>query len=176
LFQLDKAHVVAIPTPQIYGVRRPLFDFVSPEFSQQSIGKLQEQEPGQFNDWRICGSIIPGMRILPNPRDLKEAVRSVIESNSADGYVPSRFIQATGDGTAPDLLAVCRRLISKGETVQYLDSALKRISTLLTLEDLVSWRGAEWGFDETTIDIARARSVYFDQVAGRSRYGVSGDR
>jgi hypothetical protein len=141
-----------------------------------SIGKLQEQEPGRINDLRICGSIIPAMRILPNPRNLKAAVRCVIESNSADGYVPSRFIQATGDGTAPDLLAVCRRLISKGETLQYLDSALKRISTLLTLEDLVSWRGAEWGFDDATIDIARARSVYFDQVAGRSRYRVPGDR
>jgi len=88
--------------------------------------------------------LIAGMRELPNPRDLKNAVRLVIESNSADGYVPSRFIQATGDGTATDLLAVFRRLISKGETLQYLNSALKRISTLLTLEDFVSWRGAEW--------------------------------
>jgi hypothetical protein len=116
------------------------------------------------------------MRILPNPRDLKAAVRRVIESNSADGYVPSRLIQATGDGTAPDLLAVCRRMISEGETLQYLDSALKQFSTLLTLEDLVSWRGAEWGFDNATIDIARDRSVYFDKVAGRPRYRVSGDR
>ena len=112
---------------------------------------------------------------LPNPRDLKAAVRCVIESNSADGYVPSRFIQATGDGTAPDLLAICRRLITKGETLQYLDSALKQFSTLLTLEDLVSWRGAEWGFDNATIDIARDRSVYFDKVAGRPRYRVSGE-
>src|ERR1035437_1480460 len=127
---------------------------------------------------RICGSIITGMRmrILPNPQNLKDAVRCVIESNSADGYVPSRFIQATGDGNAPDLLAVCRRLINAGETMQRLDSALKRISTLLTLEDLVSWRGAEWGFDDATIDIARDRSVYFDQVAGRSRYRVPGDK
>jgi hypothetical protein len=116
------------------------------------------------------------MRFLPTPRDLKAAVRCVIESNSADGYVPSRFIQATGNGTASDLLAICSRLINKGETLQYLDSALKRFSTLLTLEDLVSWRGAEWGFDNATIDIARARSVYFDQVAGRSRYRVPENR
>src|ERR1035437_3932657 len=127
---------------------------------------------------RICGSIITGMRMrtLPNPHDLKDAVRCVIESNSADGYVPSRFIQATGDGTAPDLLAICRRLIIKGETLQDLDSALKRFSTLLTLEDLVSLRGAEWGFDNATIDIARDRSVYFDKVAGRPRYRDSRDR
>ena len=116
------------------------------------------------------------MRFLPTPRDLKAAVRCVIESNSADGYVPSRFIQATGDGNAPDLLAVCRRLINAGETMQRLDSAMKNFSTLLTLEDLVSWRGAEWGFDNATIDIARARSVYFDQVTGRSRYRVPGDK
>ena len=141
-----------------------------------SIDQHQEEEQDGFNDWRICAGIIAGMRILPNPRNLKAAVRYVIESNIADGYVPSRFIQVTGDGTAPDLLAVCRRLISKGETLQYLDSALKRISTLLTLEDLVSWRGAEWGFDNSTIDIARARSVYFDLVAGRTRYGVSRDK
>ena len=100
----------------------------------------------------------------------------MIESNRADGYVPSPFIQATGDGAAPDLLAVCRRLINQGETLQYLDSALKQFSTLLTLEDLVSWRGAEWGFDNATIDIARDRSVYFDKVAGRPRYRVSEDR
>ena len=112
---------------------------------------------------------------MPNPRDLRYAVCCVIESNGADGYVPSRFIQATGDGNAPDLLAVCRRLINKDETAQYLDSALKRISTLLTLEDLISRRGAEWGFDNATIDIASDRSVYFDKVAGRPRYRVSGE-
>jgi hypothetical protein len=145
----------------------------SSPFATISIDKLTT---GQFNDWRIWGSIIAGMRVLPNPRNLKDAVRCVIESNSLDGYVPSRFIQATGEGTAPDLLAVCRRLISRGETLQDLDSALKRISTLLTLEDLVSLRGAEWGFDDATIVIARARSVYFDQVAGRPRYRVSGDK
>jgi len=115
------------------------------------------------------------MRKLPTPHDLKDAVRCVIESNSADGYIPTRFIQATGDGNALDLLAVCRRLISEGETLQYLDSAMKRISTLLTLEDLVSWRGAEWGFDSATIDIARARSLYFDKMAGRMRYRVPGE-
>jgi hypothetical protein len=116
------------------------------------------------------------MRFLPTPRDLRAAVHCVIESNSADGYIPTRFIQATGDGTAPGLLAVCRRLINKGETLQYLDSALKRFSTLLTLEDLVAWRGAAWGFDNATIDIARNRSVYFDKVAGRPRYRDSRDR
>ncbi len=173
--QLKKgAHVVAILTPHITTCAVCFFVPFG-DRAAISSGKLQRYQPEQFNVGELWASIIADMRILPNPRDLKDAVRCVIESNSADGYVPSRFIQATGDGNAPDLLAVCRRLISKGETLQYLDSALKRISTLLTLEDLVSWRGAEWGFDNATIDIARNRSVYFDQVAGRTRYRVSGE-
>jgi hypothetical protein len=110
------------------------------------------------------------MRHLPNPRNLNDAVRSVIESNRSDGYTPSRFIQATADGTAPDLLAVCVRLINKGETLEYLDSALRRFPMLLTLEDFVSRRGAEWGFNHATVETARARSVYFDQIVGGTRY------
>jgi hypothetical protein len=35
------------------------------------------------------------------------------------------------DGTAPDLLSVCIRLINKGETLEYLDVALRRFPTLL---------------------------------------------
>lgn len=110
------------------------------------------------------------MRPLPNPRNLNEAVRFVIESNRSDGYLPNRFIQATADGTAPNLLAVCINLISKGETLQYLESALRRLPTLLTLEDFVSHRGSEWGFDEATVEAACARSEYFDQIAGCVRY------
>jgi hypothetical protein len=70
----------------------------------------------------------------------------------------------------PDLLAVCIRLINKGETLEYLEPALRRFPTLLTLEDFVCHCGSEWGFDEATVEMARARSVYFDQIAGSSRY------
>lgn len=110
------------------------------------------------------------MRQLPKTRNLKDAVRCVIASNRSDGYTPSRFIQATEDGTAPDLLAVCIRLINKDETVEYLDIALRRFPTLLTLEDFVSRWGSAWGFDDRTVTIARSRSAYFDQVAGQTRY------
>ena len=58
------------------------------------------------------------MRQLPSPRNLNDAVRCVIESNCSEGLAPNRFIQATGDGTAPDLLAVCIGLINKGETLE----------------------------------------------------------
>jgi len=110
------------------------------------------------------------MRSLPKPSNLNDAVHCVIESNRCDSYVPSRFIQATQDGTAPDLLAICIRPINEGETLEYLDSALRRFPTLLTLEDLVWRRGSEWGFDGPTIEMAAARSGYFDQIAGRTRY------
>lgn len=110
------------------------------------------------------------MRQLPNAGNLSEAVRRVIDSNRSDGYTPTRFIQATGDGTATDLLPVCVKLISKGETLEYLESALKSHPTLLTLEDFVSRRGSEWGFDGAAVEIARARAVYFDQIAGTTRY------
>jgi len=33
----------------------------------------------------------------------------------------------TQDGTAPDLLALCIGLIDKGETLEYLDSALVEV-------------------------------------------------
>ena|SRR5947209_1308933 len=110
------------------------------------------------------------MRTLPAPRNLQGAVQCVIDSNSADGFAPSRFIQVTQAGTAPNLLAVCRRLITKGELLEYLESAVKRCHTLLLLEDLVSLHGAEWGFDDATIEMASARSVRFDQIAGGKRY------
>jgi hypothetical protein len=110
------------------------------------------------------------MRQLPKVRNLSEAVRRVIESNRSDGYTPTRFIQATGDGTAADLLSVCSKLISKGETLEYLESALRSYPTLLTLEDFVSRSGCEWGFDKSAIEAARARAAYFDQIAGNTRY------
>lgn len=110
------------------------------------------------------------MRQLPNVQTLKEAVKEVIESNKSDGYVPTRFIQATGNGDNPDLLFVCERLIAKGETLEYLEDALKRFPTLLTLEDFVVKHGVAWGFSIDTVRVAEARVEYFNSLTGSARY------
>jgi hypothetical protein len=68
------------------------------------------------------------------------------------------------------LLSVCAKLISNGETLEYLERALRSYPTLLTLEDFVCRRGFEWGFDEATVETARARAAYFDRIAGGTRY------
>lgn len=110
------------------------------------------------------------MHSLPKVQTLRQAVRQVIESNKGDGYIPTRFIQATGNGDVPDLLSVCERLIVKGETLEYLENALRRFPTLLTLEDFVVRHGVTWGFSGDTIEVAKARVQYFDLIAGTSRY------
>lgn len=110
------------------------------------------------------------LRLLPAVTTLQEAVEKVIESNSRDGYVPSRFIQATEYGRAPSLTRVCENLIQKGETLEYPEDALKKFPTLLTLEDFVSRFGEGWGFSRATVDIAKQRAAYFDQIAGGARY------
>ena len=40
------------------------------------------------------------MRPIPEPKDLEAGVQYIIESNRADGYTPTRFIQITQDGNA----------------------------------------------------------------------------
>ena len=110
------------------------------------------------------------MRPLPVVATLQEAVERVIDSNSRDGYVPTRFIQATEYGRAPALTRVCENLIQKGETLEYLEDALEKSPTLLTLEDLVSRFGEGWGFSRATVDIAKQRVTYFDQIADSTRY------
>jgi hypothetical protein len=110
------------------------------------------------------------MRQVPSVQTLKEAVKEVIESNKSDGYNPTRFVQATGNGDEPDLLSVCEMLIVKGETLEYLERALRRFPTLLTLEDFVVRHGVAWGFSREAIKVAKARVQYFDQLAGTARY------
>jgi hypothetical protein len=110
------------------------------------------------------------LRPLPAVTTLQEAVEQVINSNQRDGYVPTRFIQATEYGHASNLRAACERLIQKGETLENLEDALRKFPTLLTLEDFVSRFGDGWGFSRTTVDIAKQRVAYFDQIAGDTRY------
>jgi hypothetical protein len=110
------------------------------------------------------------MRPLPAAQTLRRAVECVIESNTADGYPPTRFRQMTMDGTASNLVEVCRNLINKGELLELLERELEKRPTLLTIEDFVCRYGSEWGFDATTISMADARRVRFDQVANQTRY------
>ena len=110
------------------------------------------------------------MRLLPAVTTLQEAVEQVIKSNQRDGYVPTRFIQATEYGRASNLRAVCERLIQKGEVLENLEDALRKFPTLLTLEDFVSRFGDGWDFSRTTVDIAKRRVARFDQIAGDTRY------
>jgi hypothetical protein len=109
------------------------------------------------------------VRRLPTPPTLSAAVQLVIESNHEDGYTPTRFIQVTQEGFAPNLLAVCRRVINKGEILEWLERALASHPMLLTLEDFVCLRGTEWGFDAATIQMACARATHFDRIAGGTR-------
>jgi hypothetical protein len=110
------------------------------------------------------------MRPLPTVTTLKQAVESVINSNKRDGYPPTRFIQATQDGVAPDLKTICERPIVRGETLEYLESALLRFPTLLTIEDFVARQGLAWGFSPEGVEAASARVTYFDQIAHGKRY------
>ena len=107
---------------------------------------------------------------MPQADSLHQAVQIVIASNRSDGYPPTRFIQVTEGGYADNLLELCNRLIEKGETLQYLESAFGRFPTLLTLEDFVSRFGVGWGFSSTAVAAAKDRAAYFDQLVGGSRY------
>ena len=117
----------------------------------------------------------PGLNMqkqLPTVRTVNEAVRFVINSNREDGYVPSRFIQITQNGDAPNILEVCRRLINKGELLETLEKDFAKYPGMVTIEDFVGRQGDEWGFDDATIRNARARSDYFDQLVGKQRFAM----
>lgn len=47
-----------------------------------------------------------GLRALQPAKDLREAVRNVIDSNRKDGYPPNLFAGETKEGYADDLLGV----------------------------------------------------------------------
>ena len=111
------------------------------------------------------------MRPLPQPKTLREAVRAVIKSNVADGFYPKRFIVTTAKGDAPDLLSVCDALITKADTLKWLETAVLVFPEVLTLEDLVARLGASWGFKPETIAVAETRARHFDELVGARRYG-----
>jgi hypothetical protein len=110
------------------------------------------------------------VRTLPRVQTLSAAVSEVIDSNRRDGYNPTRFVGITQDGTAPNLLEVCRKLILNPETLEWLESGLESFPQILTLEDFVSQFGAAWGFDTKTVEMAISRVERFNQISGGTRY------
>ena len=109
---------------------------------------------------------------IPNPRTLREAVQEVIRQNSEIGYPPVRFRQATENGKAYNLLAVCTGLIQKPETLDALQKAVESHPSLLTLEDIIahSPHGSEWGFSAEVVELATARSEGLDGLVGSQRW------
>ena len=73
---------------------------------------------------------------VPSPSTLKEAVETVIEQNKSIGYNPTRFTQMTEGGYADNLVAVCDRLVQRGETYEAVSGQLDKHPDILTLEDL----------------------------------------
>ncbi len=108
----------------------------------------------------------------PAPSTVKEAVGTVIAQNKSVGYNPARFIQITQGGYANDLIEICDRLIQRGETLDAVSNQLGNYPDILTLEDLIvhSPHGKEWGLDESTIEIAKARVETWDIEVGHQRW------
>lgn len=110
-------------------------------------------------------------RLLPPAQTLQQAVIRVIDSNTADGYRPTRFIQMTGGGYKEALPAICAGLILRGEALDHLEDAFRQNSIpYLTIEDYVSRFGKGWGFQYLVIQNAEARVSYFDTLVGGKRY------
>ena len=109
---------------------------------------------------------------LPNPLLLQEAVSEVIRQNKRIGYVPTRFIGEPQEGYASNLVQVCTKLIHSDSAVEALQAAIFRYPGLLTLEDLVaeSNHGRDWGFDEESVERARATVQLLDDSAKCQRW------
>lgn len=111
---------------------------------------------------------------LPNPHTLKEAVQEVIRQNNRIGYPPVRFLQATEDGNASNLIQVCTNLIFSDNAVKELERDVTRFPNLLTLEDLVvkSEFGSQWDFDEDSIQRAKETVNWLDSQPGRRQWEI----
>ena len=108
------------------------------------------------------------MRHLPEPQNLREAVKEVIRSNSADRYHPGRFIQATEAGEAKDLKRICEHMILNPDTLTWLVDALRTHGSLLFLEDLVAEYG--YGLSPAAIEEAQRRARALDELVGGGRW------
>ena len=111
---------------------------------------------------------------LPFPETLCAAVEEVIHQNTALGYTPKRFIQATSggylDGGEPELREVCSKLIRSGEALQWVEKSLQTYPRLLLLEDLVARHGERYELSEDVIEVAKASAEHLDNRVGRQRF------
>ena len=112
----------------------------------------------------------PSSRPLAHPGSLEEAVRQVILDNTRMGYTCQRLVVETENGQASNLRVACSRVISSPVGLQETEEALGGLPQLLTIEDFVGHWGAEWGFDETDLQLAQEGAEYYDAVAGFTRF------
>jgi hypothetical protein len=68
------------------------------------LGRSDESASLATESCQSAAIIVTTMRTLPHAKNLRRAVECVIESNTNDGYSPTRFRQVTMDGAAPNLL------------------------------------------------------------------------
>ena len=117
----------------------------------------------------------PTPQILRKPESLRIAVKRVIAQNSSVGYNAPRFVQATLNGEAPDLLQRCGGLLVSSTALEAMLKAVQEYYGLLTLEDFVMRWGSDWGFNSMLVDTARGSSSMFDNAAGRKRWIAEGE-
>ncbi|WP_308637324.1 hypothetical protein [Paenibacillus silvisoli] len=112
------------------------------------------------------------MRQLPHVKNLEQACRKVVESNTADKHYPGYFDLMTRDMDSESLIPVISQLILESAFLEKVEKIMKKCSTMLTIEDMVAHYGETWGFDIQVIETARQRVDYFNRfVVGKVRYG-----
>ena len=109
-------------------------------------------------------------KTMTNPGSLQNAVRKVLENNTALGYPSVRFKKATLEGSHPELLTVCEELIASPGALAAMERVVEKYRGFLTLEDYVMRWGPDWGFSPGTVDIALASADTFDRLLGFRRW------
>jgi hypothetical protein len=101
--------------------------------------------------------------------ELRIAVRKVIEQNISVGCRPSRFIQATEDGMASNIVEVCEHLLTNSETLEHIEPVVKKYADLLTLEEEVVRDPQGFGLSPSARVSARERFNGFLQISPKTR-------
>jgi hypothetical protein len=102
-------------------------------------------------------------RPLPPADDLPAAVVQVIQNQV--GRPATRFIAATQNGQAQNLVEIVSNLIMNAEAVEFRENELREFPYLLTIEDYVARRGSEWHFEDRITRRAGELSQWYDRIA-----------